>query len=264
MQPQYILTGLLVGTLVGLTGMGGGSLMTPILVLVLGVRPTLAVGTDLAYAAITKAVGAVQHFRQGHVRIGTGLWLALGSVPASLLGVAMVGSLRQTAGADVDRLVSRMLAYVLFLVAVLLVAQPFIRQRLWPQDQPTVFQKRLLVMRRYRTPVLVVVGVIVGFLVGITSVGGGSLVMFAMLLLYPKWPMKQRVGTDVFQGFLLSSAAAAAHWQLGTVSVPLVAQLLLGSIPGVLLGSRLSGVIPERFLRPTVAGALALSAWRLL
>src|SRR5258708_16391848 len=98
MQPQYILTGLLVGTLVGLTGMGGGSLMTPILVLVLGVRPTLAIGTDLAYAAIAKAVGAVQHFRQGHVRIGTGLWLALGSVPASLFGVATIGSLGPNPG----------------------------------------------------------------------------------------------------------------------------------------------------------------------
>src|SRR5260370_41912564 len=112
MQPQYILTGLLVGTLVGLTGMGGGSLMTPILVLVLGGRPTLAVGTDLAYAAITKAVGTVQHFRQGHVRIGPGLWLGCGAVPASIVGVWTVGALHQSAGGDCDLLVSRMLRYL--------------------------------------------------------------------------------------------------------------------------------------------------------
>ena len=110
----------------------------------------------------------------------------------------------------------------------------------------------------------ILTGLLVGTLVGITSVGGGTLVMFAMLLLYPKWPMGQRVGTDVFQGFLLSAAAAAAHWMLGTVNVPMVGQLLIGSIPGVLLGSRLTRVIPDRYLRPLVAGALAFSGWRLL
>lgn len=264
MQVQFILTGLLVGTLVGLTGMGGGSLMTPILVLVLGVQPTLAVGTDLAYATITKAVGAVQHFRQGQVRIGSGLWLALGSVPASIFGVELIGTLGHARGVDVNQLISRALGGVLIFVAVMLIVQPIIARRLWPRDQPSVFQRRLVVMRRHRTPMLVAVGVIVGFLVGITSVGGGSLVMFAMLLLYPKWPMGQRVGTDVFQGFLLSAAAAAAHWTLGTVNLPIVGQLLIGSIPGVLLGSRLTRVIPDRYLRPLVAGALAFSAWRLL
>lgn len=264
MQVQFVLTGLLVGTLVGLTGMGGGSLMTPILVLVLGVRPSLAVGTDLAYASITKAVGAIQHFRQGQVRISTGLWFALGSVPSTLIGVTWISQLQRVPGLNVDALISHALAWVLFFVAAMLLIQPLIQQRLWPRDQPSVFQKRLIAMRRHRTPMLVAIGVIVGLLVGITSVGGGSLVMFAMLLLFPKWPMSQRVGTDVFQGFLLSAAAAAAHWQLGTVNVGIAAQLLVGSLPGVLIGTRLTKVIPERVLRPLVASALALSAWRLL
>ena len=264
MHLEFVLTGLLVGTLIGLTGMGGGSLMTPILVLVLGVKPTLAVGTDLSYAAITKAVGAIQHFRQGQVRIAPGLWLALGSIPASILGVRLIDALRHMKGVNVDRFVGHALAIMLFIVAFLLFIQPWVRKRLWPSDRPLIFQERLLKMRRHRNLILVGVGLVVGIVVGLTSVGGGSLVMFAMLLLYPKWPMSQRVGTDVFQGFLLSAAAAGAHWQLGTVNVPLMLQLLIGSVPGVLLGTRLTKQVPERVLRPIVAGALAFSAWRLL
>jgi hypothetical protein len=260
---EFILAGFFVGTLVGLTGMGGGSLMTPILVLVLGVRPTLAVGTDLAYAAVTNAAGAWQHFRQGQVRFGPGLLLAAGSIPSTLLGVGLIGYLRHLNGFNVDRTVGRGLAIMLIVVAALLMAQPFVNRRLWPRQQPTVFTRRLQTMRRYRPVILVGVGVVVGFLVGITSVGGGSLVMFAMLLLFPKWPMSQRVGTDVFQSFLLAAAAASAHWRLGDVSFPLVAQLLIGSVPGVLIGSRLTKHVPDKVLRPIVAGALALSAWRL-
>lgn len=264
MQIQFIITGFLVGVLVGLTGMGGGSLMTPILVLVLGFRPTVAVGTDLAYAAITKAVGAVQHFRQGQVRISTGLWYAAGSVPATLLGVGAIHTMQKAPGMNVDRLIEHALAYTLILVAVLLLLQPVMRKHLWPQNRPTVFYARLRTMRRYRPPMLVAVGVIVGFLVGITSVGAGSLVMFSMLLLFPKWPMSQRVGTDVFQGFILTAAAASANLHFGTVNLPVVGQLLIGSLPGVLMGTRLTKVIPEGVLRPLVAGALAVSGLRLL
>lgn len=263
MQPQFVITGLLVGTLVGLTGMGGGSLMTPILVLVLGVRPSIAVGSDLAYLAVTKAVGTVQHWRQGQVRLRPALFLAAGSVPATIFGVGVIGALARRPGVNVDALVGHALAWMLLFVAVMLFVQPFARRWLWPADRPLVFLERLRTLRRHRPKILVLVGVLVGFLVGITSVGGGSLVMFAMLLLFPKWPMKQRVGTDVFQACLLSAAAALAHWQLGTVNFPLVGQLLLGSVPGVLLGSRLTKVVPNGALQPLVAGALALSAWRL-
>lgn len=264
MQVQFILTGLLVGILVGLTGMGGGSLMTPILVLVLGFRPAIAVGTDLAYAAVTKAAGAVQHFRQKQVRISTGLLYAAGGVPATFLGVSMIHALEKARGVNVDYLIGHALAYTLILVAVLLILQPVMRKRLWPQDRPSVFYARLRTMRHYRPPMLVAIGAIVGFLVGITSVGAGSLVMFSMLLLFPKWPMSQRVGTDVFQGFLLSTAAASANLHFGTVNLPVVGQLLIGSLPGVLIGSRLTKSVPDGVLRPLVAGVLALSGWRLL
>lgn len=264
MPAEFVVTGLLVGILVGLTGMGGGSLMTPILVLVLGVRPTLAVGTDLTYAALTKAVGSLQHFRLRQARVGPALWLSLGSVPASLAGVRVIAALGRRPGANADALVGHLLAIVLIFVAIMLLVEPVAARRLWPSDRPSVFYQRLRKLRRIRPALLVAIGVVVGFLVGITSVGGGSLVMFTFLLLFPKWPMSQRVGTDVLQGCLLSAGAAAAHWQLGTVNFPMVAQLLLGSIPGVLLGSRLTRAVPENVLRPIVAGVLALSGWRLL
>lgn len=264
MQVQFVLTGLLVGTLIGLTGMGGGSLMTPILVLVLGVRPTIAVGTDLAYATLTKAVGSFQHLRQGQVRFRPGLWIAAGSVPASLAGTWVISLLLRRPNVSADRFLSHALAGTLLLVAVLLLAQPLLRSRLWPQDPPPMLSPRLQALRRIRPTLLVIVGVIVGFLVGLTSVGGGSLVMVALLLFFPRWPMNRRVGTDVFQGCLLSAAAGFAHWQIGTVNVPLAGQLLLGSIPGVLIGTRLTKVVPESILRPVVASVLTLSAWRLM
>lgn len=264
MHAEFVLTGLLVGTLVGLTGMGGGSLMTPILVLILGFNPTVAVGTDLTYAALTKAVGTIQHIRQRQVRISTGLWYALGGVPAALVGVSIIHGMERAHGVNVDRFIGHALACTLILVAVLLMLQPAMRKRLWPQDSPSVFYARLRTLRRYRPPMLVAVGAIVGVLVGLTSVGAGSLGMFSMLLLFPKWPMSQRVGTDVFQGFLLTTAAASANLHFGTVDLPVVGQLLIGSLPGVLIGTRMTTVIPDAVLRPLVAGALAISGWRLL
>jgi uncharacterized membrane protein YfcA len=263
MQWQFIVAGFVVGTLIGLTGMGGGSLMTPILVLLLGMRPVVAVGTDLIYSTLTKSVGAAQHLRDKHVRIDVVLWLSAGSVPASLLATHLLGSFLLQ-GAAADRIVSHALGGVLVFVAIMMVAQPEIRRRLWPEDHPTAFYNRLRTLRRFRPALLVVVGAVVGVLVGITSVGSGSLIMVALMLLFPRWKMTRRVGTDVFQGLLLSAAASVAYWQLGTVRLPLVGQLLLGSIPGVLLGSRLTKVVPEPILRPLVAGALAFSGWRLL
>jgi uncharacterized protein len=264
MQAQFILTGLLVGTLIGLTGMGGGSLMTPILVLLLGMQPSLAVGTDLMYASLTKAVGTVQHLRQGQVRFRPGLWVAAGSVPASLAATAVIGALLRNNGTVAEHVISRTLAITLLVVAALLLLQPLLRRHLWPQDPPPVAHPRLQTLRRIRPLLLVAVGVVVGFLVGLTSVGAGSLVMVALLLFFPRWPMSRRIGTDVFQGFMLSAAAGAAHLGLGTVNLSVVGLLLIGSIPGVLIGTRLTKVIPEVVLRPAVAGVLTFSALRLM
>jgi uncharacterized membrane protein YfcA len=197
------------------------------------------------------------------VKISTGLWLSLGSVPAALVGVALVGALLKKNSAATDRWVGRGLGIMLIVVACTLLAQPLLQRRLWRNDHASALMTRLRSWKRARPYLLVALGVIVGFLVGITSVGGGSLVMVALLLFYPTWTMRQRVGTDVFQGVLLSGAAAAGHWQLGTVSFPIVFQLLIGSVPGVLLGTRLVRVVPEGVLRPAVAGVLAFSGIRL-
>lgn len=264
MQVQYPLTGLLVGVLVGLTGMGGGSLMTPILVLLLGMPPTLAVGTDLAYSTVTKAVGSVQHFRQRQVRFGPALWIALGSVPATWLGIALLRAATHGHTQLADVFVSRALGVTLLVVAIMLLALPLLERRLWPEGTPAVLHPRLQALRRIRPVLLVVVGLVVGMLVGLTSIGGGSLVMVALLLFFPRWKMGRRIGTDVFQGFVLSAAAGLAQWTFGNVNMTIVGLLLLGSIPGVLIGTRLTKVIPDRILRPAVAGILAVSAWRLL
>lgn len=264
MHLTFVLTGLLVGVLIGMSGMGGGSLLTPILILLLGVKPALAVGTDLAYATVTKAVGAVQHLRQTKIKLWTSLRLSFGSVPASILGVGVIAKVRSIPGVDVEVLVGRSVGAMLVIVAVLLFLEPIIRTRLWPADRPREFFKRLDTLRTFRTPILIIIGALVGFLVGLTSVGGGSLVMVALLLVYPRWTMSRRVGTDVVHGCLLSCAAAAAHWSLGDIAFPLVGQLLIGSIPGVLIGTRLVKVVPDQVLRPTVATILALSAWQLL
>lgn len=264
MQVQFALTGLLVGILVGLTGAGGGSLMTPILVLALGMPPTLAVGTDIVYSAVTKAVGAAQHFRQGQVRMSAALWLSVGSVPASLIGGAVFHIATHGDMASADRFIRHALGVALLLVAAMLLALPVLQRRMWPQGIPSALNPRLQALRRVRPPLLVAIGAVVGAVISLTSVGGGSLVMVALLLFFPRWKMGRRIGTDVFQGFLLAAAAGALQWHFGTVNMPVVGQLLIGSIPGVLIGSRLTKVVPESILRPTVAGILALSAWRLL
>lgn len=264
MDWHFLLTGLLVGALVGLTGAGGGSLMTPLLVLVLGMHPTLAVGTDLVYSAVTKAVGSVQHLRQKQVRGDAALWLAAGSVPACLIGTVLFYTLTNGVTASADLFVRHALGVALLFVAIMLIMLPVLQRGMWPQGLPSALHPRLQALRRIRPALLVAVGAVVGVLVSLTSVGGGSLVMVALLLFFPRWKMGRRVGTDVFQGFLLAAAAGALQWRFGRVDLPVVGQLVIGSIPGVLIGSRLTKVIPESILRPTVAGILALSAWRLL
>lgn len=264
MQLQFIFIGWLVGVLVGLTGMGGGSLMTPLLVLVLGVPPTIAVGTDLAYSTLTKAVGAIQHFRQAQVRAGTALWLALGSVPATVAGIETLHFLTRGRPSVANSFINHALGGTLLFVSLMLIAFPYLQRRLWPEGQPSLLHPRLKALRRIRPVLLVAVGAVVGLLVGLTSVGGGSLVMVALLLFFPRWTMGRRVGTDVFHGVLLSAVAGAAQWHLGTVDVSMTWHLLIGSIPGVLIGSRLTRAVPESVLRPAIAGVLAFSAWRLM
>ncbi|MBI3989357.1 MAG: sulfite exporter TauE/SafE family protein, partial [candidate division NC10 bacterium] len=241
-------------------GIGGGAVMTPLLILFVGVRPVIAVGTDLAYGAITKAVGALIHYRQKTVQLSIAGFLALGSVPASLLGVALLSWMKRRGGdVQVDAFVSHALGIVLIVVAVSLVARPH-RSKKGSVEAGGLWERHPW----RRTLLTILLGAGVGFLVGLTSVGSGSLIVAGMVILYPHLPLNRVVGTDIFHAALLVASAAMAHFRTGGVDLQLLQWLLVGSIPGVLLGSKLSIVFPERVLRPILAVALFSVGYKLL
>jgi uncharacterized membrane protein YfcA len=271
MDMRFALIGLIIGFLIGLTGMGGGSLMTPVMILVMGVKPAIAVGSDLAHGAVTKIIGAGTHLRQGTVHRRAAFLLALGSVPASLLGVGLVSWLRQIDPNLVNNVLVHAIAWALILVAAIMVARPLLshvaRQRRHSHvgsRSSADWRDGLYAFGDRHAWLLPVIGAVTGFLVGLTSVGSGTLVIVALLFLYPRWHSKELVGTDVVHAAMLVSAASAAQLAAGNVNVSLVLSLLLGSIPGVLLGSRLALSFPEGLLRLGLASLLLISGAKML
>ena len=250
------IAGLLVGFLVGLTGMGGGSLMAPILIYLFHFKAKVAVGSDLAYAAIAKVFGAWQHYKHGTVNVGLSLRMAAGSVPASLLGVWLLHSVDKRSSAAAESLITHLLGFVLVLVALILIARSipavnhWLKQREKPKPEPSL-------------ALTIAIGAVLGFLVGITSVGGGTLFGVALLLVFGLGA-REMVGTDIFHAVILSTAAALGHVVAGDVSYPLVGSLLIGAIPGILIGSRLATRTPEFVLRPTLATVLLVSGMKTL
>jgi uncharacterized protein len=269
------LVGLFIGFLVGLTGMGGGSLLAPIMILFFRIPPVWAVGTDIAYSTVTKALGSVVHIRQKNVNFKVALWLACGSVPATLLSVGLVQYIRKHYGAVVNGVILHTLGFTLLLVAVLLVLKPLIMRRV---DQKRLEAEKQAALRGetdstkrsnhwekwYRPVVTALVGAIVGFLVGLTSVGSGTLIIVSMAFLFPRLTPKELVGTDIFQAFMLLAAGAVAYLNAGTINWPIVGLLLLGSLPGVYLGSKFSKFIPDRYMRPVLATVLVISGLKLI
>jgi uncharacterized membrane protein YfcA len=249
--------GLIVGLLVGLTGMGGGVLMTPLLVLGLGVPATVAVGTDLTYSTVTKLVGAWQHWRQGTVELRVVRALAIGSIPATLLAVATLFFLHTIEGADIDAALER------FIGVMLVVAAGLMLHKLWRSTQRGAILAPVP-FATYPTGRLVAIGAVGGFLVGLTSIGSGSLII-ALLVMTISLAPEKLVGTDVAHAFLLVGVAALAHlFVLNDVDIALAGKLLLGSIPGVLLGSRLAVRVPRRPLQGVLAVLLLSTAITLL
>jgi uncharacterized membrane protein YfcA len=246
-------TGFLVGILIGLTGIGGGAVMTPFLILVLGTRPVVAVGTDLVYGSVTKLAGAFLHWRQGTVDVRLALRLAAASVPAGLLAVAALRTMPES-GADADAAVRRGLGVVLIIVAVLMIVR--LRGTM-----------SLAIPERWRAPLqgrgTYVVGGIVGALVGFTSVGSGSLLVPFLVSVYPL-TTAQIVGTDVFHAAILVSATAAGHATGNSVDWGLAASLLIGSVPGVTLGSWMAPRMSSRILRAALAALLLLTGVNLI
>ena len=275
MDYRISLVGLLIGFLVGLTGMGGGSLLAPILILFFGIPPVWAVGTDIAYSTVTKALGSIVHIRQKNVHFKVALWLACGSVPATLLSVGLVQYIRKHYGAVVNGVILHALGFTLVFVAVMLVLKPFIlrsfdNKRLEKQKQAAISGEVSSTERTsrwekwYRPIVTAMVGAVVGFLVGLTSVGSGTLIIVSIAFLFPRLTSKALVGTDIFQAFMLLASGAIAYIVAGTINWPLVGMLLIGSLPGVYLGSKSSKFIPERFMRPVLATVLAISGLKLI
>jgi len=243
-----------VGMLIGLTSMGGAALMAPFLILVVGIRPVTAVGTDLIYGAVTKIVGAAVHLKQGTVDLEVVRRLSCGSIPGGLAGAMLVVLLPRITH-DAERYVQRAIGGLLVLVAVLLLARMI---SLFPKAN---FSARQLAFLNGRGTAIW--GAVVGFCVGATSVGSGSLLAPFLLLLFPYAPSKV-VGTDVCHAAVLVSVTGLAHATSGGVEWSLVPVLLLGSIPGVLLGSRLATRIPAVPLRTGLAALLLLTGFRMI
>ena len=275
MDYRISLVGLCIGFLIGLTGMGGGSLLAPIMILLFRIPPVWAVGTDIAYSTVTKAVGSLIHMRQKNVNFKVAFWLACGSVPATLLSVGLVQYLRRYYSAVINGVILHALGFTLLTVAVLLVVKPYVLKRLEHrklklQQQATLppqtdGPKSLSRWQRYYRPALtVLIGAVVGFLVGLTSVGSGTLIIVSLAFLFPKLGPKELVGTDIFQAFLLLASGTIGYFTAGTINWTLVVLLLLGSLPGVFIGSVSSKYIPDRFMRPVLATVLALSGLKLI
>ena len=257
------LFGLLVGFLVGLTGVGGGSLMTPFLVLTMGVPAPTAVGTDLVYATVTKVVGSVQHFRQRSVNLQVAVFLGLGSIPASLFGVATLEWIKANYDEEAVRsIMITIIAATLVLVGASLIFRTFfMRERPAGSGRPTWDGKSPMTLKRRLFTILF--GAMGGYLVGLTSIGSGSIMAIILLLLYPLAPAVV-VGTDIAHATVLSLVTGLAHASQGNVDWGLAGTLLLGSVPGVLVGSRLAPYIPGKPLRVILAAMLIFVGARLL
>jgi uncharacterized membrane protein YfcA len=254
-SPAYVVSGLLVGLLVGLTGVGGGSLMTPLLVLVFGFHPSTAVGTDLLFAAVTKSVGTTIHNAGKSVDWRIVGRLATGSIPATILTLIVIGHLGTTSK-TVTSLISLVLGVALLVSALSLIVKD-----------------RVVAIAIRRNPdfglhtsiwLTILVGFVVGIVVSISSVGAGAIGTIALLFLYPRLPVVKIVGSDIAHAVPLTLIAGIGHWYLGAVNFRLLESLLVGSIPGILLGSFGARYVSEAWLKPALSLVLVLVGIKML
>jgi uncharacterized membrane protein YfcA len=252
MDPVHVLLGCLVGILIGLTGVGGGSLLTPLLLLT-GYNPVLAIGSDLAYGAVTKTVGGWRHLTAGRVDLRLSRWLAYGSVPGALLGVLSISVLYNAHGDDLQPYLLGTVAAALLLASLSTLYRALLRPGPVAGERDTAALER-----RASKAATVLIGLSLGFVLGLTSVGSGALIGVALILLYKLDP-RRVVGTDVFHAAIVLWAAALVHLVSGNVDVALTVNLLIGSLPGVLLGTRLVALVAVHALR-CVLGIILFAA----
>ena len=254
-DPLYVASGFGVGLLVGMTGVGGGSLMTPLLILLFGVHPSTAVGTDLLYAAATKTGGSLVHGWSQSIHWPAVVRLASGSIPASVVTLLLLWKLELN-GEAARSLVNLVLCFALILTATSLIFRKAIMDRYRRR------MERLDVWMTGRATVMV--GVALGVLVSISSVGAGAVGVTVLLLLYPRLPMATIVGSDIAHAVPLTLVAGIGHWALGDVDWALMGVLLLGSLPGIIVGSFSATRVPEMVLRLTLASVLFVVAGKIM
>jgi uncharacterized membrane protein YfcA len=254
--PIVVLGGFAVGFLVGLTGVGAGSLMTPFLISGIGISPVLAVGTDLLFASITKASAAWRHHALGNVHWPVVRWLAAGSLP----GAAVVLSWIYFSHPDIDFLavlIRKVLAFALVISALCVAAYPAIKRYAMHAPDATESPE----VRKLPTLVL---GLVLGVLVALTSVGAGAIGVVALTALYHSLSARRLVGTDIVHAIPLTFLAGASHFGMGNVDLPILGLLLIGSVPGIAIGSRITGMVPDWVLRVTLALVLFWAAYSLV
>ncbi len=248
-NPLYSVSGFVVGTLVGFTGVGGGSLMTPILVLLFGVAPTTAVGTDLLYAAITKSNGTLVHALNGTVDWRITRRLACGSIPATIITLITLSWLGTAAGHAANGLVTSALGFALLLTAAAILFRRLILDYI-ARHLDNLSDRRVACLT-------MALGAFLGVLVSVSSVGAGALGMTILLALYPRAPTVRLVGSDIAHAVPLTFVAGFGHWLLGGVDWLLLFSLLVGSLPGIAIGSHLAARVPDQYLRPALATMMA-------
>ena len=257
MDPAIVAFGFGIGLLVGMTGMGGASLMTPLLILIFGIQPVTAIGTDIFYAAVTKTFGGIQHLRAGTVHKGLAFWMAVGSVPAAIAGVGVIAYLQRTVGEDqLDGIVFGILGATLLVVGISTALRTvFI---------PDVIKERYaLHLQRRHIIAAIATGVVTGFVIGLTSAGSGTLIAIILIAVFRLTPQRV-VGTDIFHAAVLLWAAGIAHWVDGNVDFGLAGNILVGSIPGVLIGGRLAFKSGKNLLRSLLSLVLIASGITLI
>jgi uncharacterized membrane protein YfcA len=261
MSLGYTISGFVVGMLVGVTGVGGGSLMTPLLVFLFGFNPAVAVGTDLLFASITKTGGVwVHHGKHGSVDWKIVKWMALGSIPFAIMTLFALKYL-MSIGKEITGFITFTLGVALILTACALLVRSVLlnrAQKLKPLDDELSNVENTGRFKHLQIPATVLIGAVLGVLVTLSSVGAGALGTVALLFLYPRMSTLKIVGTDLAHAIPLTAVAGIGHLSLGNVDGVLLASLLMGSLPGIWMGSHLSAKIPEKYLRPVLATILLL------